>query len=136
MLYTSPGKQLLEKKRNVINNLPDPTQTYRQLLQAMLYMTCSMVSLMYYMRNFRFNTFTVFSLALLTGTCYVWTEVQGKRGSCEIATCLNLHLQSLPPTKTHMILYSDACGGQNRNQMIATCFLEAVESIPSLITNF
>lgn len=101
-------------------------------LQAVLYTPCSMVSLMYYMRKFCCYNFTVFSLANLTGTCYVWTEVEGKRGSCEVATCLNLHLLSLPPTKTHMILYSDACGGQNRNQVIATCFLEAVETIPSI----
>ena len=101
-------------------------------LQAVLYTPCSMVSLMYYMRKFCCYNFTVFSLANMTGTCYLWTEVEGKRGSCEVATCLNLHLLSLPPTKTHMILYSDACGGQNRNQVIATCFLEAVETIPSI----
>ena len=91
-----------------------------------------MVSLMYYMRKFCCYNFTVFYLANLTGTCYLWTEVTGKRGSCEVATCLNLQLLSRPPTKTHMILYSDACEGQNRNQVIATCFLEAIETISSL----
>ena len=91
-----------------------------------------MVSLMFYMRKFCCYNFTVFYLANLTGTCYLWTEVEGTRGSCEVATCLNLHLLSLPPTKTHMILYSDASWGQNRNQVIATCFLEGIETIPSI----
>ena len=91
-----------------------------------------MVSLMYYMRKFCCFNFTVFCLANLTGICYLWTEIEGKRGSCEVATCLNLHLRSLPPTKTHMILYSDACGDQNSNQVIATCAFEAVETIPSI----
>ena len=31
-----------------------------------------------------------------------------------------------------MILYSDACGGQNRNQVITTWFLEVVETAPSI----
>ena len=68
-----------------------------------------MISLMYYMRKFCCFKFTVFCFANLTGTCYLWTEIEGKRGSCQVATCLNLHLLSLPPTKTHMILYSDRC---------------------------
>ena len=101
-------------------------------LQAVLYTPCSLVSLMYYMRKFCYYNFTIFSLATLSGSCYVWTEVEAKRGSCEIATCLNLHLLSLSPPTDHVIFYSDACGGQNRNQVIAACFLEAVETIPSI----
>ncbi|MEW8548304.1 MAG: hypothetical protein AB2693_32775 [Candidatus Thiodiazotropha sp.] len=68
-------------------------------LQAVLYTLCSMVSLMYYMRKFCCYNCTVFSLANLTGTCNLWTEVEGKRGSCEVAACFNLHLLSLPPKK-------------------------------------
>lgn len=94
-----------------------------------------MVSLMYYMRKFCCYNCTVFSLANLTGTCNLWTEVEGKRGSCEVAACFNLHLLSLPPTKTHIILYSYACGGQNRNELITTCFLETVETISSISTS-
>ena len=44
----------------------------------------------------------------------------------------NLHLLSLSPPTDQVIFYSDAFGGQNRNQVIATCFLEAVETIPSI----
>ena len=40
-------------------------------LQAVLYTPCSMVSLMYYMRKLCCYNFTVFSLANLTGTCYL-----------------------------------------------------------------
>ena len=92
-------------------------------LQAVLYTPCSLVSLMYYMRKFCYYKFTVFSLATLLGSCYVWTEFEAKCGSCEIATCINLHLLSLSPPTDHVIFYSDACGGLNRNQIIATCFL-------------
>ena len=49
-------------------------------LQAVLYTPCSLVSLMYYMRIFCYYNFTVFSLATLSGSCYVWTEVEAKRG--------------------------------------------------------
>lgn len=81
-----------------------------------------------------YNNFTVFSLATLSGTCYVRTEVETKCGSCEIATCLILHLLSLPPSTDHVIFYSDACEGQNLNQVIVICFLEAVKTISSINT--
>ena len=46
-------------------------------------------------------------------------EREGGRGSCEVATCLCLQLLSLPINIEHVILYSGAFGGQNRNQIIA-----------------
>ena len=59
-------------------------------------------------------------------TCYLWPEVDAKRGFCEIGTCLYLQLMPLPNTKTHAIFYSDACSVQNRNQFIASCLLHVV----------
>ena len=117
-----PDKQLAKANANIYAATFD--------LQAVLYTPYSMASLMYYMRKFCCYNFTVSILANLT--CNLWSEVEGKRGSCEVSTCLNLHFLSLPPSKTHMILYPDACEGQNRNQVVATCFLEAVETIPSI----
>ena len=57
--------------------------------------------------------FTVFSLADKCGTCYIWDEANSQRGSSEIGSCLITHL---PNTKKHVILYSDCCSDQNRNQ--------------------
>ena len=103
-------------------------------LQSVLYTPCSMVSLMYYMRKLCCYNLSVYGLGNNRGACYVWSEVDAKRGSCEIATCLRLHLLSLPANIEHVVLYSDACGGQNRNQVIATCLLDAVTSIGHIKT--
>lgn len=95
-------------------------------LQSVLYTPCTLVSLMYYMRKLCCYNLSVYNLSNQAGTCYVWSETEGGRGSCEVATCLRLHLLSLPLNIDHVILYSDACGGQNRNQIIATSLLDAV----------
>uniref|UniRef100_A0A1B0GNF7 Uncharacterized protein n=1 Tax=Phlebotomus papatasi TaxID=29031 RepID=A0A1B0GNF7_PHLPP len=53
------------------------------------------------------------------GHMYLWAENIASRGAQEIASCLLCHLKSLPPTVTKVILYSDSCGGQNRNIKMA-----------------
>ena len=95
-------------------------------LQSVLYTPCTLVSLMYYMRKLCCYNLSVYNVSSQAGTCYVWSETDGGRGSCEVATCLRLQLLSLPLNIDHVILYSDACGGQNRNQVIATSLLDAV----------
>jgi hypothetical protein len=39
---------------------------------------------------------------------------------------------NLPPTVNHLILYSDRCGGQNKNNIIV--FMDALQKIPNLQT--
>lgn len=47
--------------------------------------------------------------------CYMWHEAIGGRGSNEIASCLYQKILNLLNNVTHIITYSDTCGGQNRN---------------------
>lgn len=65
----------------------------------------------------------------LIGYCYLWDETNGRRGSSEIGTCLLEFLKSLPAYVEHVILYSDNCAGQNRNQYVAALLLLAVHCI-------
>ena len=37
-------------------------------------------------------------------------------------------------TVTDFVIFSDCCGGQNRNQYLAAAFMHVVESIPDLST--
>lgn len=51
---------------------------------------------------------------------YVWNESIASRGAQEIGSCLFRHLSSNVPQNTEkIILYSDSCGGQNRNIKVA-----------------
>lgn len=50
-----------------------------------------------------------------TGYMNVWDEIEGGRGSQDIASCLVKHLKTHATLEKHVILYSDSCTGQNRN---------------------
>ena len=85
-------------------------------LEAVLSTPCSTVGQVYYKRKLNCYNLTFFSLADKKGTCYIWDETHGQRGSSEIGTCVITHIMSLPSVVQHVILYSDCCSGQNRNQ--------------------
>ena len=68
----------------------------------------------------------------MLATCYLWSEVDAKRGACEIGSALHLQLLFLPVNIKHVILYSDACSGQNRNQFTATVLMHAVVNLPTI----
>ena len=46
---------------------------------------------------------------------YCWPETVSGRGSDEVVSCLLHYLTSLPEQVTTLYLYSDGCGGQNKN---------------------
>ena len=96
-------------------------------LEAVLTTPCSLVSQVYYKRKLCSYNLSVYSLGDKTGTCYTWDETDGGRGSCEIGTCLLLHIKSLPRHIKHVCLYSDTCSGQNRNKFITAVLLYAVK---------
>ena len=97
-------------------------------IQKVLSTPCSLVSQVYYKRKLAVYNLTVNSLSDREVQCYVWDETNGKRGSCEVGTCLYRYINSLPSTISHIIFYSDTCGGQNRNQYIASCLYNLVHT--------
>ncbi|MCG8048776.1 MAG: hypothetical protein N0E48_24730, partial [Candidatus Thiodiazotropha endolucinida] len=101
-------------------------------LQAVLQTPCSNVSQTYYKRKLNSYNLTVYSLADSKGTCYIWNETHGQRGASEIGTCVLTHLNSLPSNIRHVILYSDCCSGQNRNQYLASGLLNTVSVHPHI----
>ena len=74
------------------------------------------------------DNLTICALASHDAYAYVWDETQGKKGCCEIATVILQHLSSLPSYVTHMIMYSDCCSGQNRNQFLTAALWKFVQS--------
>ena len=74
----------------------------------------------------------IYNLGSQSATCYIWSEVDAKRGACEIGSALHLQLLSLPGNIKHVILYSDACSGQSRNQLTATALMHAVVNLSNI----
>ena len=81
------------------------------------------VGALYYKRKYNTYNFTVYSLKDSECDCYMWHEATAKRGSCEIATCLQSYIQKLPPHVERLVCFSDTCAGQNRNVNLSAMFL-------------
>ena len=64
-------------------------------LQAVLSTPCSLVGELYYKRKLACYNLSFYSLGDQNGTCYLLDECQAGRGSCEIATCLQMHTNSV-----------------------------------------
>ena len=60
------------------------------------------------------------------GCMHMWHEGIASRGSHEVGSCLLRHIKEMRTTATCLILYSDSCGGQNRNVFILFLLLHIV----------
>lgn len=99
-------------------------------LEAVLTTPCSLVGELYYKRKLCCYNLSFYSLGNSIATCYLWDETQGRRGSCEIGSCILLHLNSLSTATSkveEVTYYSDTCGGQNRNQFVASALMYCIK---------
>ena len=69
----------------------------------------------FYMRQMWLYNFGVHDNVDKTATMMVWEENEGKRGSCEVASCLQRIFDVRRSGAKHLILWSDGCAGQNKN---------------------
>lgn len=119
----------LAKERDKIRATDDLTFVAASFdLQSVLQIPCSDVSPMYYSRKICVFNLTIYNSAPPNDAyCYCWSELNGKRGSSEIGTCLFEYITHLPPHVKEVSLWSDTCGGQNRNQHVASLLLYLVQ---------
>lgn len=98
-------------------------------LQKVLQIPVSDVGPLYYSRKLRVFNLTVYESAIPNNAyCFTWNEINGKRGSSEIGTALLNWIQTLPKHVKEISVFSDTCGGQNRNQHVAALFLHIIEN--------
>ncbi|XP_071056024.1 uncharacterized protein [Onthophagus taurus] len=99
-------------------------------LQKVLATPQSAVSQFYYKSKLATYNFTIYDVGNNEGYCYVWNEIIAKRGPNEISSAI-LHFLKTQKDKgvTKVILYSDNCGGQNRNRFIFSMFCYASMSL-------
>lgn len=70
-----------------------------------------------------------------TGYCYVWIEGEAGRGAQEVGSCLiNFIRNKLDPNVKDLVLWSDCCGGQNRNIKIVVMLKAILHSHHTLRT--
>nr|XP_022905846.1 uncharacterized protein LOC111417713 [Onthophagus taurus] len=86
------------------------------------------VSDAYYKRNLYCYNFGVHDFAKDSGFFYVWNETVAGRGSQEISSCLLKHLKVYANNKKKVTVYSDTCGGQNRNINMCLALMRFIQS--------
>jgi len=65
--------------------------------------------------------------------CFTWLENEAGRGSQEISSCLSVFIeQHLDHGVKKLELWSDSCGGQNRNIKMVLALKKAMMAHPSL----
>ncbi|KAK3932370.1 4-diphosphocytidyl-2-C-methyl-D-erythritol kinase [Frankliniella fusca] len=112
---------------------PDKKRTLVFDLQQCLptpHLTCKKV---YYSRQLYVYNFTVYDNVTGLTYCYMWDQVEGKRGSNELASCLLEHiLCQIPEGVEELFLFSDCCSGQNRNNVICMMLFTALQEHATL----
>ncbi|XP_077967084.1 uncharacterized protein LOC144420984 [Styela clava] len=98
-------------------------------LQKTLLCPHGQVSFFYYTQRLKNFNFTVTDIQSMQTSCYLWNEVEGRKGSCEIATAVFRYLSSLTTTVKTVQLFCDRCSGQNNNRAMIVMLLYAMEEL-------
>lgn len=72
----------------------------------------------FYMHQLRLYVFGIHKCRTNEVHMYCWPETVAHRGSDEVISCLAHYFQSLPTGVTTVSLFSDGCGGQNKNSNV------------------
>lgn len=62
------------------------------------------------------------------GHMFMWSEDVAKRGSDEICSVLHKFLADYQPVSEELIVYTDNCGGQNKNWQVMSFWLQLVRT--------
>lgn len=60
------------------------------------------------------------------GFMYMWSEDIANRGSDEISSIIYKHIKDCGPFPRHLIVYTDNCGGQNKNWVLMSLWRQLV----------
>lgn len=92
-------------------------------MQKVLTTPQSELSMFYYKRKLAVYNFTIYDMTNNEGHCYMWDETKGKKGANEISSGLfDFIKKKVSKGVTTFKFYSDNCGGQNKNRIVAALY--------------
>lgn len=116
-------------------NSNDKIQCYTFDLQKTLETPSLTTNVAYYRRQLWTFNLCVYDEVNEKGYMYMWSENIASRGANEIGSCLIKHMQRYVPQQTEeIILYSDSCGGQNRNIKMTLLLKKVLTSLVNVNT--
>lgn len=89
-------------------------------------------SVSFYKRKYWTYNLTMHNCGTGFASCYMWHETLGMRGANEIASCIFKEIMDLSPDVKNITLYSDTCGGQNKNFPVIAMFLTIMQLKPTI----
>lgn len=81
---------------------------------------------MFYLRKLWLFVFCVHDLKTNLANFYTYSEGEAKRGPDEVCSLLWKTIQNMDPAIKELHVFSDACGGQNRNNTLIRFFLTLI----------
>lgn len=115
-------KKVLDVKKIFLNDITlgvaseENIQCFTFDLQKTLETPSLSTSVAYYKRQLWTYNLCIYDEIHKIAYMYIWSENVASRGAQEIGSALLYHFKHFLPLNTnHIILYSDSCGGQNRN---------------------
>ncbi|CAH1959018.1 unnamed protein product [Acanthoscelides obtectus] len=85
----------------------------------------------YSLKLWTFN-YTIYDATDKSADCFVWDESVAGRGGNEMASCMMRYILDLPNSIERIIIWSDNCPSQNRNQQMIMCYSYLLMMKPSL----
>lgn len=86
----------------------------------------------YYKRQLNLYNFGIHVGSTGKGIFNVWQENEASKGTQEVGSCLKKFIENIRPTAKKLILWSDACGGQNRSIKLTLILIHVLQNPPSL----
>lgn len=109
-------KKIFNETKNMVRDESNNAEMLVFDLQRALELPLISTSEAFYCRQLWVYNLCIFDEKRDMAYMYVWNETIASRGAQEISSCLLKHFQNyVPPETEEIILYSDACPGQNRN---------------------
>lgn len=113
-----------EKNKNKEEAIQSIAYVFTMDTQAVKLCPVLNVSSYYYKTKLQIHNFTVYNLESHNAVNYLWNETEGDLSASVFATCIIKHLeQNCLAVKKPIILFSDGCCYQNRNNVLANALL-------------
>ena len=82
----------------------------------------------YYLKHLSVNFFSIHDVKCNKGHVYVYHEDTARKSPDEVCSFVYNYLMSAPPQFTEVHVYSDNCGGQNKNHALNRVFLALTDT--------
>lgn len=86
----------------------------------------------YYKRQLNLYNFGIHVGSSNKGIFNVWLEHEASKGTQEVGSCLMKYIKRIKPSVKKLILWSDACGGQNRSIKLILILIHILQNHSTL----